>query len=430
MSRKVLLSTKPITLSSSGTPPSELRIWAYGDVDTLKGTFQLTSESASQIMQAANDWGNRYSFDYNHSVPLGGLTPEEGIAAGWFDLELRSDGLWAANIEWTPRATEYLNNREYRYWSPWFFTDDKDNITALGNIALTNVPATKDLQPLMASLLNQTDNNAPAYDIGTRIAVAGSPHMPDQAAGEIREAVLTWVYGVAFDSMPDMIHHWYVESEIQAEDATVEQVAVARKKKKPHMPGMKMHQTANAADPIPGGKTMKTVLAALKLTDTSTEAEALERITGITASNQQLLGATGKTDVNEAVGVILGWKASADQNVILAGKLEKLEADRKSERLTSLIASGKADGKITPALEPVMLTWDVATLENFLAVAPKVIPVGEASAEPTHQSADGQGVLLTYKGKAWADMKPIEKADLHQTDNTMYTAMRDQARAN
>lgn len=82
----------------------------------------------------------------------------------------------------------------------------------------------------------------PRFDIGARVAPTVSPpHMPGQLAGEVREAVLTWVYGVLFDGMEEMgIHHWYVESELQAESGGVEQESAAKKP-------MKM-QAADAAN--------------------------------------------------------------------------------------------------------------------------------------------------------------------------------------
>ena len=117
-------------------------------METTKGVFRFTPEDAQRVVQAWRDWGNRLSIDYEHQAlePVAnGPTP----AAGWFDLEVRGDGLWAVNVEWTPRAAELLRNREYRYFSPAFRVED-GHIVELINIALTNLPATKRMEPLVA----------------------------------------------------------------------------------------------------------------------------------------------------------------------------------------------------------------------------------------------------------------------------------------
>lgn len=62
----------------------------------------------------------------------------------------------------------------------------------------------------------------PVYPVGSRVAPAiDPPHMPGQGAGEVREAVLTYAYGIVFDGMEaDGIHKWYVESELAAVGAS------------------------------------------------------------------------------------------------------------------------------------------------------------------------------------------------------------------
>lgn len=82
--------------------------------------------------------------------------------------------------------------------------------------------------------IDAAETNTPAFQVGDRIQVnIANPHMPGQSGGEVREAVLTWVYGIIFDGMEDMgIHKWYVEDELKAENASKQ----TNGKKK--MPGM------------------------------------------------------------------------------------------------------------------------------------------------------------------------------------------------
>lgn len=144
-----------IKLTSLGDdPPRELLIFPLGRlITTLKGDFILTEEGAREVMAKYVAHGTDLHFDYEHlSIePEKNASPDLAIAAGWFDLELRPDGLWATNIEWTPRAEKMIRAKEYRYISPAFHADERGEIHDLLNIALTNLPATDNLDALVAA---------------------------------------------------------------------------------------------------------------------------------------------------------------------------------------------------------------------------------------------------------------------------------------
>jgi phage I-like protein len=61
--------------------------------------------------------------------------------------------LWAADVRWTPAADAALRAREWRFISPTLTheTETPFRVKRLFNVALTNVPATKQLRPLVAS---------------------------------------------------------------------------------------------------------------------------------------------------------------------------------------------------------------------------------------------------------------------------------------
>jgi phage I-like protein len=147
----------PITLSlsldDSPTLPGEFRLFAEGFVETTKGTFLFDEEAATSVMAAAKSLGNEFPIDYGHAMlsPAPADPAEAGKAAGWFVPEIRDGELWATNVTWTPRATEHLLGREYRYCSPTFEADAAGRVLRLINVALTNLPATKHMTPLMAS---------------------------------------------------------------------------------------------------------------------------------------------------------------------------------------------------------------------------------------------------------------------------------------
>jgi phage I-like protein len=99
---------------------------------------------------------NDMVLDYEHQT----LTGSEAPAAGWIRrlINRGSDGIWAV-VQWTPRAIEYLRNREYRYISPVFLKRASDGkVMRLINAALTNQPAIDGMVPVVNKQLNAEEN--------------------------------------------------------------------------------------------------------------------------------------------------------------------------------------------------------------------------------------------------------------------------------
>lgn len=159
--KKLKSAVEIIRLDSDGQTralPNECMIFPIGKmITTLKGNFVLTDKGAAEVMQRYIEHGTDLHFDYEHlSIePEKNATPDLAAAAGWFDLELRNDGLWAINIRWTPRAANMLRNGEYRYISPAFHADENGEIHELLNVALTNLPATDNLNALVAASMRR-----------------------------------------------------------------------------------------------------------------------------------------------------------------------------------------------------------------------------------------------------------------------------------
>lgn len=161
MSHVIILQIGP-----EGQPPTEFRIFAMGDNESSKGTVKLDAESVAALMAAWAKHGmDKMPIDYGHGM----VFRDDHRSAGWADLEVRDDGLWAVNVEWTPQAEQHLRDREFRFVSPAFMTDKKGRVVELLNVALTNIPATRNAIPLVAHYLND-----PGAD-------AGEPQAPERA---------------------------------------------------------------------------------------------------------------------------------------------------------------------------------------------------------------------------------------------------------
>lgn len=146
--RSVILSQDPAV-----APPTEFRIFEAGTNRTLHGDFLFDAIAAESVMREYRAHGVDLMVDYDHGSvqPLQVDPSLASKAAAWFGLALRMGELWAVRVTWTPAATAALTSREWRYMSPCFLHDEDGRITRLVNVALTNLPATHDLVPLVAS---------------------------------------------------------------------------------------------------------------------------------------------------------------------------------------------------------------------------------------------------------------------------------------
>ena len=133
-----------------GGVPTEVMLFGPGRTDTVKGQFLLDDRAAADVMSAYEDLGHdRLPFDIAHGM-LSGTSPDMHKAAGWFRPEVREGALYAADIEWTDYGRAALAAREFRFFSPAIHYDEKTRrIKRLINVALTNIPATKNQQPLV-----------------------------------------------------------------------------------------------------------------------------------------------------------------------------------------------------------------------------------------------------------------------------------------
>lgn len=142
--------------------PREFLIFRYGanrgtHIGQAPDDVYLDEAHGKQVIAEYMRRGIRLVIDYEHASVKGVATGAP--AAGWGALELRKDGLWAVNVEWTERARTFLENREYRYFSPGFTTrleQGKPWVTTVFHVALVNIPATDNQQPLVWAATQET----------------------------------------------------------------------------------------------------------------------------------------------------------------------------------------------------------------------------------------------------------------------------------
>ena len=141
-------------------PPTEFRIFYKGENKTTRGVFTFDDDAAESVMAAFSEHGmDRLPIDVDHGMLSGTPTLETRKAMGWFVPVIRNGELWATDVQWTTAASQALREREFRFISPAFATDSKKRILRLLNVALTNLPATRDLEPLVANMTAHPGGN-------------------------------------------------------------------------------------------------------------------------------------------------------------------------------------------------------------------------------------------------------------------------------
>jgi hypothetical protein len=157
--------------SLNGQHPTSVRLFKPGINETSKGMFIYDPQNKQQIIanQKLNDGRDLLPIDIAHnSLNPNATTPEAGISVGWWKLDIADDGIWARDIQWTDRGKLFLDNREYRFISPAFYSREEvcrqcpdclvgeacsspnNYISQITNFALTNEPATFNPLPLVA----------------------------------------------------------------------------------------------------------------------------------------------------------------------------------------------------------------------------------------------------------------------------------------
>jgi len=137
--------------SQDQTPalPEWIRVLPRGAVELSdhREPFMVDEVSLRSMAADFRSRGVDLVIDYEHQS----LQGERAPAAGWIkELEARGDGLWA-RVDWTRQARDYLEKKEYRYFSPVLRLDPETRRpVALMHMGLTNVPAIKHLPPLVA----------------------------------------------------------------------------------------------------------------------------------------------------------------------------------------------------------------------------------------------------------------------------------------
>lgn len=137
------------------TPRSEFLLFPFGSIPTAYGELLFDTDSGRELLkcyrkttQNRDGW---LDIDIAHLSRTDIPDLEAHLSAGKFKVEMRSDGLYVTQIAYTPEAYEAVASQKLKYYSPVINYDGKLRIVELLQIALTNIPAMKNAQPLALS---------------------------------------------------------------------------------------------------------------------------------------------------------------------------------------------------------------------------------------------------------------------------------------
>ncbi len=87
-------------------PPTEFLMFVFGPNATDQGEFVLDDDGCKRIMARFAERGIDLHGDWEHQSeqPIEKLPPKGAPASAWFKPAVRSSGLWASDVRWTPDA--------------------------------------------------------------------------------------------------------------------------------------------------------------------------------------------------------------------------------------------------------------------------------------------------------------------------------------
>ena len=138
-----------------GQCPEEVKILPVGTVNSEKGDFIVDQESYKEMKAEMQRRGIDIVIDYEHQT----LKDVQAPAGGWVKDLIYTPEAIVAKVEWTPKAKEYLKNKEDRYLSPVVLTRKSDSkAVVLHSLALTNTPAINGMFAIVNSVDFDTYN--------------------------------------------------------------------------------------------------------------------------------------------------------------------------------------------------------------------------------------------------------------------------------
>ena len=352
--------------------PSEFRLFHSGVNHTSKGDFLFDDVAAKSVMDAyaARNGSVPLMGDYEHQSLA--TPPMKALAsATQFVPAIRRDAqggpeLWATQVQWTEDARHELELGQYRLYSPAFVPSKDGRIAALSNFALTNLPASYEIAPLVAASATTTTKEPPMDEdlkkLTEKLTSAEKDRDELKSLCEKMKALVAKRLGKSFDD-------WAKEED--QEDAHKE--------------------------------------------------EAKAKLTALKAVESKILELTGKTEATEALGVLALSMSQSKELVALKAKLADDTAKALEAEFTATLDGAVAAGKLPPAGTMgkeffVGLKADFGT-EKALSALKKAIPTepiiqlrAPNEAKPDVALTQAEAAVSTMVGLPLAELQKFKES--------------------
>ncbi len=383
-----------IVLTDQTGAPEWIRLLPFGEIEMVDGrdSIRFDREGAEAIVAQASRRSTDLVIDYEHQS-LGGEAPI--LAAGWIkEVEIRADGLWA-RVEWTPRARKYIEEREYRYFSPVLEVDNDRRIVGLWNVALTNTPAMADVLPLAATATaadreTQADRSR-RYGIGVKEDgnVSKPAEWQDVPDSEWGDPVNYRYPCPTLENVRAAWRYWNMPKNRREYSDTEQQIITERIRRLAKKHGMEIREESMKAE----------LVQMLHLPPEADEAAIIAAVAergqavGLVQELGQVLGLTEPTAA-KVRGAVLALKEGRDRLSAVEQELQALKAERHQERARQAVEEAIKAGRVIPAQREWARQYAQSDPEGFaayVATAPVQVPVAERPEARDQGPITGEG---------------------------------------
>lgn len=141
--------------------PTRVMLFKWGENQSDYGPVFLTKAEAEK---AIKDFGSReMMFDLEHlslNRDEAGKHYNPDAMGSAKRLALDDVGMWAEDVTWTDEGRARIESKRTRYTSPAFDVDKQGRVIAITNCAITALPATRYITPLVAASATGTKTRA------------------------------------------------------------------------------------------------------------------------------------------------------------------------------------------------------------------------------------------------------------------------------
>lgn len=367
-------------------PPTEFMVFPFGPIETTKGTFNFSKELCEELLNERAEHAARVNIDYDH-LALNPQNAGDGKAAGFCDLRARDDGLWAVNVEWTPTARKMLEDGEYRYISPAFNADRKTgDIFELINIAITNIPATKNIRELVAaSLVADAAEAGEAEENREAAPAALAQEKPKEETSMAKKKMALHEYinaqckakGMSLKKLAELlpmdISKMRALADGDGECSPEEMAALAKAFGHKDTAALTAALSSESGEGIGDTEEPPDEASAKVKTSETAEVPSSRAPSIRTDELDALVLLTGETDPIRQRGAAKALRAKLDQADEDRKTVLALKAKDEANERAKLLKRGKDEGKLTPALIALSESWDLAEFAAFLDAASVVV---------------------------------------------------------